>query len=187
MRLTAVLCIGFAIGGCAVASKFKIDHNGMYRFKSEPIVVRAPSECELDISVRDTPTTVDFSTGEGYWMASGQYALQVFTFDQLSIGAKHSFQEVAKPMIEKYIVSDRLPAKFVLQGSKQVDVGGQPGYQATAVEEGIATFVATVVLQPSRVTVSSLIFPIEKTNDQIKRAFPWDCYNRFVESVKEVH
>ena len=68
-----------------------------------------------------------------------------------------------------------------------MDVGGQPGYQATAVEEGIATFVATVVLQPSRVTVSSLIFPIDKTNGPIQRAFPWECYNQFVASVKEVH
>jgi hypothetical protein len=119
-------------------------------------------------------------------MASGLYAVQVFTFDQLSIGEKHSFQEVAKPMIEKYIVSDRLPAKFVLRGSKPVEVGGQPGYQATAVEDGVATFVATVVLQQSRVTVSSLIFPMEKPDDPMKRDFPWQCYNRFVESVKEV-
>lgn len=187
MRLTALICCCLAIGGCAVASKFKIDHDGMYRFNHEPIVVRAPSDCELDISVRDTPTSVDFSTGEGYWMASGLYAVQVFTFDQLSIGETHSFQEVSKPMIEKYVVSDRLPHKFVLKSSKQVEVGGQPGYQATAVEEGIATFVATVVLQQSRVTVSSLIFPIEKPDDPIKRDFPWLCYNRFVESVKEVH
>jgi hypothetical protein len=158
MRLLTVVCIGFAIGGCAVASKLKIDPDGMYRFNHEPIVVRAPSDCELDISVRDTPISVDFSTGAGYWMASGQYAVQVFTFDQLSIGEKHGFQEVAKPMIEKYIISDRRPAKFVLQDSKPIDVGGQPGYQA-----------------------------IEKPNDPMKRDFPWQCYDRFVESVKEVH
>lgn len=188
MRLIGMLAVTLTLSSCAVASKFKIDSDGMYRFKSQPIIVRAPSDCELDISVRDTPTSVDFSTGAGYWMASGVYALQVYTFDEMSIGEKYNFQDRAKAVAEKYIVNDRShDFKFVLRDSEALEVNGRPAYQAVAVEEGKATFIATLVLHESRVTIASLLFPIEKPNDPMKRSFPWACYNRFVDSVKEIH
>jgi len=186
MRLIAVALVVFAVAGCAVVSKFKIDNDGMYRFKSQPFVVWAPQECLLDIAVRDTDQSVDFTTGAGYWMASGQYSVQVFTFDQLSVDDKHPFQERMKDVAPKYMVNDRAHAfKFVFQDGKSIEVGSRPAYQATAVEEGKATFVATFVLQNSRVSVASLVFPIEDPNSKMGRPFPWDCYRKFVASVKE--
>jgi len=188
MRLIGIALMILTISSCAVVSKFKIDNDGMYRFKSQPIVAWAPKECLLDIAVRDTDHSVDFTTGAGYWMASGQYSVQVFAFAELSVDARHPFQERMKDVAGRYMVNDRAHAfKFVFSEGKPLEIAGRPAYQATAIEDGKATFVATFVLQESRVTVASLVFPIAKPNDPIQMPFPWTCYNRFVESVKEVH
>jgi hypothetical protein len=188
MRLIGIVLFILAISGCAAVSKFKVDSDGMYRFKSQPIVVWAPKECLLDIAVRDTDRSVDFTTGAGYWMASGQYSVQVFAFDQLSVDEKHPFQERMKDVAARYMVNDRAHAfKFVFHDGKALEIAGRPAYQATAVEEGKATLVATFVLQDSRVTVASLVFPIEDPNSKMSRPFPWKCYDKFVASVKEVH
>jgi len=188
MRLIGIGLLILTISSCAAVTKFKIDSDGMYRFRSQPIVVWAPKECLLDIAVRDTDRSVDFTTGAGYWMASGQYSVQVFIFDQLSIDDRHLFQERVKAIAPQYMVKDRSNAfKFELRDAKPLEVAGHPAYQAMAVEEGKATFVATFVLQESRVTVASLVFPMENSRDSTARPFPWDCYNRFVASVKEVH
>jgi hypothetical protein len=188
MRLIGILALTFTISSCAAVSKFKVDSDGMYRFKSQPFVVWAPNECLLDMAVRDTDHSVDFTTGAGYWMASGQYSVQVFTFDQLSIDDKNSFEERIKDVAPKYMVNDRSKAfKFVFRDGNPLEIDGRPAYQATAVEEGKATFVATFVLQHSHVTVASLVFPIEKADSKFNRPFPQKCYNRFVSSVKEIH
>jgi hypothetical protein len=188
MRILMVLVFAFGLSSCAAVSKFKVDSDGMYRFKSQPFAVWAPEKCLLDMAVRDTDQSVDFTTGAGYWMASGQYSVQVFTFEQLSVDDKHSFQERILDIAPKYMVNDRAHAfKFAYRDGKSLEVGSRSAYQASAVEEGKATFVATFVLQDSRVTVASLIFPIESPDSKMARAFPWDCYNRFVASVKEIH
>jgi hypothetical protein len=186
MRILLLLAIFWSLSSYAGISKFKVDSDGMYRFKSRPFMVWAPKECLLDMAVRDTDQSVDFTTGAGYWMASGQYSVQVFNFDRLSIDDKHSFEERIKDVAPKYMVHDRSKAfKFVFRDGKPFAVGSRPAYQATAIEEGKATFVATFVLQHSHVTIASLVFPIEDPNSKMSRPFPWDCYNRFVASVKE--
>jgi hypothetical protein len=188
MRILIILVLAFGSTSYAGISKLKVDSDGQYRFKRQPFMVWAPNECLLDMAVRDTDQSVDFTTGAGYWMASGQYSVQVFTFDRLSIDEKHSFEERIKDVAPKYMAHDRSKAfKFVFRDGKPFAVGSRPAYQATAVEEGKATFVATFVLQHSHVTVASLVFPIEDPNSKMSRPFPWDCYNRFVASVKEVN
>jgi hypothetical protein len=188
MRILLLLAIFSSLSSHAGISMFKVDSDGMYRFKSQPFMVWAPKECLLDMAVRDTNQSVDFTTGAGYWMASGQYSVQVFTFDRLSIDDKHSFEERIKDVAPQYMVHDRSKAfKFVFRDAKPLEIDGRPAYQATAVEEGKATFTATFVLQHSHVTVASLVFPIEKPDSKFNRPFPQECYNRFVASVKEVH
>ena len=188
MRKLLLLAIFLSLRSYAGISMFKVDSDGMYRFKSQPFMVWAPKECLLDMAVRDTNQSVDFTTGAGYWMASGQYSVQVFTFDRLSIDDKHSFEQRIKDVAPQYMVHDRSKAfKFVFRDGNPLEIDGRPAYQATAVEEGKATFVATFVLQHSHVTVASLVFPIEKTDSKFNRAFPQECYNRFVSSVKEIH
>jgi hypothetical protein len=188
MRILLLLAIFLSVSSHAGISIFKVDKDGMYRFKSQPFMVWAPKECLLNMAVRDTNQSVDFTTGAGYWMASGQYSVQVFTFDRLSIDDKHSFEERIKDVAPKYMANDRSKAfKFVFRDGNPLEIDGRPAYQATAIEEGRATFVATFVLQHSHVTVASLVFPIENPKDSMARPFPWDCYNRFAASVKEVH
>ena len=72
-----MLLLVLGISSCAEFSKFKVEKDGTYRFKQESYVVCAPNECLLDMFVYDSDISVDFTTGRGYWMASGQYALQV--------------------------------------------------------------------------------------------------------------
>jgi len=188
MRFIVILGLILSVSSYAGISLFKVDKDGMYRFKSQPFMVWAPKECLLDMAVRDTNRSVDFTTGAGYWMASGQYSVQVFTFDQLSIDDKHSFEERIKDVAPKYMVNDRSKAfKFVFRDARLLEIAGLPAYQATAIEEGRATFVATFVLQHSHVTVASLVFPIEDANSKFNRSFPQECYDRFVSSVKETH
>jgi hypothetical protein len=188
MRRLLLLAIFLSLSSYAGISMFKVDSDGMYRFKSQPFMVWAPKECMLDMAVRDTNWSVDFTTGAGYWMASGQYSVQVFSFDRLSIDDTHTFEERIKDVAPKYMVHDRSKAfKFVFRDAKLLEIAGHPAYQATAIEEGTATFVATFVLQHSHVTVASLVFPIEKPDSKFGRPFPLECYNKFVASVKEVH
>jgi hypothetical protein len=71
MRLLGMLAIVLSLSGCAAVSKFKVDSDGMYRFKSQPFIVWAPKECLLDMAVRDTDQSVDFTTGAGYWNGDG--------------------------------------------------------------------------------------------------------------------
>jgi hypothetical protein len=188
MRKLLPLAMFFSLSSYAGISMFKVDREGMYRFKSQPFMVWAPKECLLDMAVRDTNWSVDFTTGAGYWMASGQYSVQVFSFDRLSIDDKHSFEQRIKDVAPEYMVHDRSKAfKFVFRDAKPIEIAGHPAYQATAIEEGRATFVATFVLQHSDVTVASLVFPIEDSRSKFNRPFPQACYDRFVASVKEVH
>jgi hypothetical protein len=188
MRKLLLLATFLSLSSYAGISIFKVDRDGMYRFKSQPFMVWAPKECLLDMAVRDTNWSVDFTTGAGYWMASGQYSVQVFSFDRLSIDDEHSFEERIKDVAPEYMVHDRSKAfKFVFRDAKPIEIAGHPAYQATAIEEGRATFVATFVLQHSDVTVASLVFPIEKPDSKFNRPFPQECYDRFVASVKEVH
>jgi hypothetical protein len=188
MRFIGILGLILSANSYAGISIFKVDGDGMYRFKSQPFMVWAPKECLLDMAVRDTNWSVDFTTGAGYWMASGQYSVQVFSFDRLSIDDQHSFEERIKDVVPKYMVNDRSKAfKFVFRDAKPLEIAGRPAYQATAIEEGRAIFVATFVLQNSDVTVASLVFPIENTGSKFNRPFPQECYDRFVSSVKETH
>jgi hypothetical protein len=188
MRILLLLAIFLSVSSYAGISLFKVDSDGNYRFKSQPFMVWAPKECMLDMAVRDTNRSVDFTTGAGYWMSSGQYSVQVFTFDQLSIDDTHSFEQRIKDVAPMYMVHDRSKAfKFVFRDAKLLEIAGHPAYQATAIEEGTATFVATFVLQHAYVTVASLVFPIEKPDSKFNRPFPWECYKRFTASVKEVH
>jgi hypothetical protein len=90
------------------------------------MVVWAPTECLLDIAVRDTDHSVDFTTGAGYWMASGLYSVQVFTFDQLSVDDKHPFQDRMTDVAARYMVNDRAhDFKFVFRDGKPREVGGR--------------------------------------------------------------
>ena len=184
--LIPMLALIFSGSSVAGISLLKVDNDGMYRFKSQPFMVWAPKECLVDMTVRDTHRSVDFTTGVGYWMTSGQYSLQVFTFDQMAIDDKHSFQDRIKDIAPQYMVHDRSKQfNFVFRDAKPLEITGRPAYQATAVQQGVGVFVATFVLQRTHVTVASLVFPIDNAGGKSNRPFPQACYDKFVASVKE--
>jgi hypothetical protein len=74
---------------------------------------------------------------------------------------------------------------LVLKEAKRVDINGQVGYRVFAVTEGRMAFVATFVLQKSWITIASLTYPLQPGVDAMA-AVPWSCYDKFVESVKQV-
>jgi hypothetical protein len=75
---------------------------------------------------------------------------------------------------------------FVYRDGKELDVGGHAAYQAIAVSEGKAVLIAAFVLQTSWVTIASVMYPLKETGDPLAQ-ISWKCYNKFVESVKEIH
>lgn len=183
-RLWVSFVLMISLVGCAELSKFKVDRDGMYRFKVHPIVVWAPNECLLDLAVDDAPNFVDFVTGRGYWTAGGLYAVQVYPIPK-DINDTESFLKETKKFVPEYMSKDRARiGDFKLQEEKDLVVNGQPAYQAIAIEEGKAVFVATFELHPHRITVSSVVYPL-KIGVPFKEQIPWNCYNRFVASVKE--
>jgi len=185
MRLIIAAVLGVLLGGCAEFTKLKVDSDGMYRFKQHPIVVWAPDKCLLDMFVNDTDRSVDFVTGRGYWTQGGQYAVQVFEIPK-DVSDKATFVKATERFYKDYMVKDRAPMglKLVLKESKALEVNGRPAYQAISVDEGKAVFVATSVLQNSRITIASLVYPL-KTAEEPSKQIPWKCYNTFLESVKE--
>jgi len=186
MRFFVLLCLALTFPGCAEFSKFKVENDGTYRFKKEPFSVWAPNECLLDMFVYDTDHSVDFTTGRGYWMASGQYSLQIYPIPE-NIKDTKSFIEVTKDFMSKYMVEDRAPLGLTLKlkEEKQLEINGEAAYQAISVEEWKAVFIATSVLHNSRITVASLLYPDEDSTPAIEK-IPWKCYNKFVNSIQEI-
>lgn len=183
----ALLALGaVTFSGCAELSKFKIDSDGVYRFKSHPIAVWAPSDCLLDIAVHDGQHQVDFVTGQGYWRAGGLYAVQVFATPD-SVKDDASFLQETKKFIPSYMAKDRaaMGLEFRVYQEKQMQINQRTAYRAIAVDKGKAAFVATFVLHGPRIIVSSLVYPLENTGD-VEAQIPWACYDRFVGSVREV-
>lgn len=187
MRFSILLCLALLVSGCAEFSKFKVEKDGTYRFRQHPIVVQAPSTCLLDMFVYDSDNSVDFTTGRGYWMASGQYAVEVMPIPEKIKDAK-SFIEEIKKIVPKYMAEERasLGLKLQLREERQIDVNGKPAYQAISVDEGKAVLVSTIVLHRKRITAASLVYPLK---DQVAavQQIPWSCYNEFVSAVREAH
>lgn len=185
MRLIFIAAMGILLGGCAEFSKQKVGSDGMYHFKQQPIIVWAPDKCLLDMFVYDTDRSVEFVTGRGYWTQGGQYAVQVFEIPK-DITDQATFVKATERFFKDYMVKDRasMGLKLVLKEAKEIEVNGRPAYQAISVDEGKAVFIATSVLQNSRITTASLVYPLKTAEDPSKQ-IPWKCYNYFVESVRE--
>lgn len=180
-----LLVVLISAASCAELSKFKVDSDGLYRFKVHPIAVWAPSECLLDLAVDDAANSVDFVTGRGYWTAGGLYSVQVYPIPS-HVKDADSFVRETKKFAPQYMVKDRarMGISFKVVEEKQTQVGSRPAYQSIAVEEGKAAFVATFELHPHRITVTSLVYPL-KAGAPYTEQIPWKCYDRFVASVKE--
>lgn len=197
MKRIIILLILVTVSGCAELSKRKVDSDGYYRFKNLPITekisVWAPNECLLDMFVFEpSNNTVDFTTGRGYWMASGTYAVQVSALrDELKDDAE--FLNRSREYLKGYVENDRksLGVNIEFIEGKEIKVNENLGYQAIGFEENKAVFVVTGVRHSKTITMASLIYPLGKKHQKVKGSgspqeqLPWKCYNKFVNSVVE--
>jgi hypothetical protein len=189
-RLLAMMSLVMTFTGCAAVSKFKIGKDGMYRVKESSYVVWAPSQCLLDVAVRDEkPNYVQFTTGAGYWMASGQYDLRVISPIPKQIVDAKSFMSETREFFSGYMLQDNNPKTgfdFKITEQTEMQIGGKPAFRATAISEGKAMFTATAVYQADAITIAGLIYPLKGEND-FAGSFPSGCYEQFVSSVRETN
>jgi hypothetical protein len=163
---------------------YKVESDGMYRFK-EGIAVWVPKDCITDPAIFSRDRSVDFVANQSDWFSNGQYTVKLTKIPK-SVTDSVSFIKKIDPDAKDYVEDrprDRL--SLVLKDAKRLDVDGQPGYRVVAVSEGKMAFVATFVLQKSWISIASLTYRLGPGNDALS-AIPWSCYDRFVNSVKQV-
>lgn len=168
--------------GCAVTTKPELTQDGYFRMAAQPVEVKPPTECLPELSTTEHGNSVDFHLGAGYWKPFGIFALQVYPLSQSIHDAESFFQETEK-FAPEYIANDRssmgLNFKFFEGKPLQWEY---PAYQAIGKTKD-ATFVAIFALHDTRITVASLVYPVD---EQSQRDFPWECYLTFARSVKEL-
>jgi hypothetical protein len=163
---------------------YKVNSEGFYLAKPQGITVWAPKECIPDIAIYNHDRSVEFVTNQPNWIANGQYTVQLTKIPR-SVTSDASFLRKVEPDAKDYIDErprDRLD--LMIKEAGRYEVSGQAGYRIFAVAEGKIAFIATFVLQKSSITIASLTYPLQPGVDP-KSALPWNCYNKFVESVKQ--
>ena len=167
MKKTAII-LALLLSCCATTTFLKIDQDGYYRFKKQPIEVKAPFPADGDFSVFDTDTTVDFVMGAGYWMFLGQYAVQVFPKDE-AISSKEAFlKQSLDSTMKSYITMDRKGAGFDFEVLKieATEINGRPAVKAMGVDRKAkipALLIATSIQFDSRIVIGSVVYSLAKT------------------------
>ncbi|HTB81422.1 MAG TPA: hypothetical protein VK717_11105 [Opitutaceae bacterium] len=177
-----------ALCGCVDLTDRKIDNDGYYRFKKEPIEVKAPTIG--DITVFDTDNSVDFTVGAGYWMIAGQYAVQVLPLP-VKMNDREKFLKKSSTEIKNYILQDRETAGFKVEFLKGeiIEVNGHAAYRAIGVDrrrEDPAVFIATSILLNKRIVIGSCLYPLNKLirNDWTDMS-SWKTYNEWIATIRE--
>jgi len=172
--------------GCAEFSKLKVDPDGHYRFEDIPIQVRAPKDCLLEMFVYEGPEAVGFMTGRGYWMLDGYYELQVWDRPD-AIAREVDFFRDAYKISKDYIKAEAQRRKMRLewQSMEFLDEYPVPAFQTLGVDSERGRVLASFTLQENYITVVSLQYPMQSLKGE-PMEIPWGCYNRFLESVREI-
>ena len=187
-KTLVIVCLLFA--GCAELTTFKIDNDGYYRFKHQPIEVKAP---DPSCTVFDTEMSVDFSIGAGYWQIIGGYAVQVFP-NSPKVPTEEAFLTYVKSgSVARFIENDRKPAgfNFKVLKTEQTTVNGRPAWRGIGIDRDAkipALFLVTVVYLDTRTVFASLVFPLERLSDSSKYAElnDWTTYNQWVATIREI-
>jgi len=189
---TSALVLTLLFCGCATVTFLKIDKDGYYRFKNQPIEVKAPFPVGGDFSVFDTDTSVDFVLGAGYWMAFGQYAVQVFPRNPALSYTREAFlKRGLDSFMKTYIAMDRKAAGFNFEVLKieATEVNGRPAVRAIGVDRKAKTpaiLIATSILFDSRAVIASVVYSLEKTKRQNIDDFDtWPTYNAWIATIAE--
>lgn len=182
----AALGAAWLLAGCGGKFNTRLGEDGIYRFVGHPIEVRVPERCLLDAYVYDSPQAVEFVTGRGFWEAGGRYALHVFLLPGEVID-EASFEARAERFFQRFLVEEPGQYRVKVQPVSQTEltIDGNPALRAIAVENGRAVFVATARLHATRVSVASLLYPLDG-DGPVDEQIPWSCYEGFVASVREL-
>lgn len=168
-----------------VPIRYIVDSDGLYRFKEQRIAVRPPKDCIEDLAIYSGDRSVDFVTNNRDWFTNGEYRIELMKIPS-SVTNDFSFIREIEPDAKDYVDErPRSRLNLVLKEAKRFDVDDRAGYRVVAATDGKWVFIATFVLQRSWITVASLMYPLVLRDDALQ-AVPWNCYNKFVESVKQV-
>ena len=181
------LLVGAAVlSGCAEFSKLKVDPDGQYRFKDLPLQVSAPKDCLLEMFVYEGPRAVGFMTGRGYWVLDGYYELQVWDRPE-AIAREVDFFRDAYKISKDYIAAEGQRRKMQLQWQSMefLDEFPVPAFQTLGVDKDRGRVLASFALRENYITVVSLQYPNQSLKGE-PMEIPWGCYNRFLESVREI-
>ncbi len=134
------------------------------------------------------PGVVDFVMGQGYWMAHGNYSVQLYDVPA-SITDTNSFYKETIEYFKVYMIKDRakLLPNLKLVNTKRLKVNGYPAYQAISVDRTnnpAGAIVATSIYMKNKLAVVSLLTPIKAEDKNIQKQIPWDHYNQFMHSLK---
>lgn len=183
MRIIMFSFFILMLTSCAELSKFKVGEDGYYHFKNYPFAVWAPESCLLDMFVEDADAAVKFTTGRGYWTASGEYTLLLYGVSPDTLGNKskeQKFIEAAKSVVSEKLSKDG----YTLKEFTSKEVNGKPASQGVYIKENHSVWIVTSVLYKSGIAESYLLYPL-KEGENYNAIFPWQCYNRFVNSIHE--
>jgi hypothetical protein len=156
------------------------------RFKQQPVAVWAPNDCIADMAIYTGDRSVDFVSSKRAWFTNGEYRVELKKIPS-SVTNDVSFIRETESDAKDYAVDDRSRSQLnlVLKDAKRFDVDDRTGYRVVAVSEGKMVFIATFVLQKSWITIASLRYPLVPGDDAMN-TIPWNCYNKFVESTKQI-
>lgn len=173
--------------GCAGPSAHKVSSDGRYRFKDIPVAVQTPEDCLIDMFVYEGPRAVGFMTGRGHWRLDGYYELQVWD-RPVAIAQEVDFFRDAYTISKDYMRAEGQRRKLQLQWRSMefLDEFPVPAFQTLGVDSQHGRLLASFALHESYITVVSLQYPNRSLKGKPVE-IPMDCYNRFLESVRQIN
>jgi hypothetical protein len=194
IKIILVLLCVLVLSGCAGISKApeqKADADGYYRLKrsaiDQVIVNWAPAECGPAIPEdRTVSNTAYYEIARNYAHFKEEFSVRRKA-EQVEYRSDQEFLDMMDVFMKDYIENDLRSSGLNIRyiGGQPLEVDSKLGYQAMGVDDGKIIFVATAIRQFTTITIASLLYPHLGTREFPSQEIPWDCYNKFVNSIKE--
>lgn len=165
---------------CAGPSRVSLDEQGLYHFESVPFRVEAPQACMENMSVQADDANVRFTTGRGNWKADGDYRIEIYNVP--GVGDDQARFEI---IVRQAFHDTMAEAGNSVKSTDDITVNGRPAFQGLASDESIAMVLGTNILFPDHIVMVQLLYPSVPGEDDVED-LPWDCYQRFIESIEQV-
>lgn len=130
---------------------------------------------------------VGFMTGRGRWRIDGYYELQVWDRPHAVRGEVDFFKNAYK-VSKDYIRAEGQRRKMRLQWQSMefLDEFAVPAFQTLGIDPDHGRVLASFALHEHFIMVVSLQYP-NQSPDGEPAQLPLQCYNRFLESVREIN